>query len=580
MNKPTVIDFFCGAGGFSEGFRQQGFEIVAGYDNWKPAVETFSRNFGKGKGNQKNILDFEHNIELIESLPDANVILGSPPCVSFSSSNNSGKADKSMGIRLIKTFLKIVAVKKHRKESKLQAWFMENVVQSIDHIAKDYTFNELELTEWAKTNRIDPKIIAVSLTENHTTLNAASYGAPQQRIRAVAGEIFTKGGFVVPKADHAPKGSGRKLKEYISLGQIKKKLPAPNSKKREGTITDPLYQHVSIDFISLTDQFYDTGLYECEWRNSQYQKINHPYMGRMSFPENEGKPSRTITATKIGTSREAIIYKSEYRRTGSGEYRTPTVRESACLMSFPITYQFIGGESTKCKLVGNAVCPSVSRALARTLRAALGLPKIIRPLVNTKADLQNLPNLNNFKPKSFNTPPVKKKGARFRRHPFKDGNITVTLSNYDILKKQTKKSVSNVSRWITSVQYGNGNGFPCRKYQDGYYKELEGVIKTFDEGAHFLKVINNGFTEKIASKKLLQEIHEEQKGKDGFYTPTELIDAISFLIAKMDFNDPDFIQDDKKIFIKPVVPKKQVLALYAINKICSIVNSRDDESTT
>lgn len=43
MKKLTVIDFFCGAGGFSEGFRQQGFEIIQGYDNWKPAIDTFRR---------------------------------------------------------------------------------------------------------------------------------------------------------------------------------------------------------------------------------------------------------------------------------------------------------------------------------------------------------------------------------------------------------------------------------------------------------------------------------------------------------------------------------------------------------
>ena len=40
MNELTVIDFFCGAGGFSEGFRQQGYEDnVAGYDHWKPAID-------------------------------------------------------------------------------------------------------------------------------------------------------------------------------------------------------------------------------------------------------------------------------------------------------------------------------------------------------------------------------------------------------------------------------------------------------------------------------------------------------------------------------------------------------------
>ena len=63
-------------------------------------------------------------------------------------------------------------------------------------------------------------------------------------------------------------------------------------------------------------------------------------MGRMSFPENEEMPSRTVTATRIGSSREALIYASEYGRKGDGQYRTPTVREAACLMGFPITYQF------------------------------------------------------------------------------------------------------------------------------------------------------------------------------------------------------------------------------------------------
>ena len=33
-----VADFFCGGGGFSEGFRQAGFEIVFAVDKWGPAV--------------------------------------------------------------------------------------------------------------------------------------------------------------------------------------------------------------------------------------------------------------------------------------------------------------------------------------------------------------------------------------------------------------------------------------------------------------------------------------------------------------------------------------------------------------
>ena len=83
MSKPTVIDFFCGAGGFSEGFRQQGFEIIKGVDHWIPAVQTFNHNFGLND-EPRNILDYWESIDLINDLPDSDVIIGSPPCVSFS----------------------------------------------------------------------------------------------------------------------------------------------------------------------------------------------------------------------------------------------------------------------------------------------------------------------------------------------------------------------------------------------------------------------------------------------------------------------------------------------------------------
>ena len=39
-----VIDVFCGAGGFSEGFRQAGFEVIFGIDKWEYAVRTHQSN--------------------------------------------------------------------------------------------------------------------------------------------------------------------------------------------------------------------------------------------------------------------------------------------------------------------------------------------------------------------------------------------------------------------------------------------------------------------------------------------------------------------------------------------------------
>ena len=144
--KLTVIDFFCGAGGFSEGFRQLGFEILLGVDYWQPAIDTYNHNFNK-EFETKNILDYSQSIEEIDALPNSDIIIGSPPCVSFSNSNKSGKADKSLGVKLTETFLKIVAVKKHQPNSKLKAWFMENVVNSRRYLQPSYTFHDLGLTD-------------------------------------------------------------------------------------------------------------------------------------------------------------------------------------------------------------------------------------------------------------------------------------------------------------------------------------------------------------------------------------------------------------------------------------------------
>lgn len=566
--KFTVIDFFCGAGGFSEGFRQAGFKIVKGYDNWGPAIETHNHNFGL-TSKVKNILDFKDSIEEINLLPNTDIILGSPPCVSFSSSNKSGNADKSLGVELTETFLRIVAVKKHQPKSQLKAWFMENVVNSKRYLQPEYTFRDLNLTEWAKENRISPNKTAIVLYENTANINSADYGSFQARKRLITGEMISKGKFIVPKASHQKDINDEGLKPYNTIGKIKATFPSPLEKKSANLIKDVQYD-IELPLHNITDHFYDTGVYKAEWKFSKYFKINHPFMGRMSFPENENKPSRTITATKIANSRESIIYKSELNRKGDGEYRLPTVREAAIIMGFPITYQFLGSEGTKWRLVGNAVCCSVSRALAHTVLNQHGLtadkPLIIRKIPK----LHEVKNLNTFSLKSFNNPPIKKKGSRFRRHAIKDGNMTVTLSNYDIEKNSKFDGV-----WRTSIQYGTGKGFPVQNIQQNFYKTLEPIINNEFGGKVFIKTINNGFSKKIASKDLLQEMYENHKSIGNFKEPTELIEEITSIIKKVGVLDKDLKQTNNEIFkYKESVPTKQMFALYAINKISSTANQK------
>ncbi len=566
MSKLRVIDFFCGAGGFSEGFRQMGYEIVYGFDNWKPAVDTYNHNFSLNC-EVKNILDFKHSIDEIEKLPNTEIIIGSPPCVSFSSSNKSGNADKSLGVDLTETFLRIIAVKKHQPNSVLKAWFMENVVNSKRYLQTAYTFKDLGLSEWANKNRISPLKIAIDLYDNTTIINSADYGSYQARKRVISGEIIKKGKLIVPKTTHSDDGLDGKEK-YLTIGKMKKNFPHPFTEKSDKKITDPQYQ-LQIPKNQLSDHFYDTGIYRVEWKFSKYWKTNHPFMGKMSFPENENKPSRTITATKIANSRESIIYKSEIKRIGDGEYRLPTVREAAIIMGFPITYQFLGADNSKWRLVGNAVCCSVSRAFAKMVLEELRYTIPINLVLNSKPNIDGVTNLNTYKLKVFDKPPVKNQGSRFRRHAIKDGNLTVTLSNYDI-EKNTK---SAEGKWFTSIQYGTGKGFPIQKINDKFYKNIEELIKEYKGGNEFLKYINNGFSEKIGNAKELQKLYELQKSNSKYTEPTELVDTVQDLIEKLNIENIEVVQNKIKVFKhKNKVPVKQFFALYAINKISTIAN--------
>jgi DNA (cytosine-5)-methyltransferase 1 len=562
-----VIDFFCGAGGFSEGFRQMGYEIIYGFDNWRPAVSTFNHNFNLDC-QPTNILDFSNSIDEIEKLPETEIIIGSPPCVSFSSSNNSGKADKSLGVKLTETFLKIVAIKKHQPDSILEAWFMENVVNSKRYLQTSYTFKDLGLSDWAKSHRMSPSMIAIDLYENSIIVNSADYGAFQARKRVISGEIVKKKQLVFPPPTHR-KNQCNEYLPHNSIKEIKQKFPSPFEREDNRLISDIQYP-IRIEQHLISDHFYDTGVYKSEWKFSKYWKTNHPFMGKMSFPENEAKPSRTVTATKITDSRESLIYKSEIERSGDGEYRTPTVREAAVIMGFPITYQFIGTENSKWRLVGNAICCTVSRALAKEVLKVLKI-SIPRDLIISKeANLHEVLNLNTYQLKSFDNPPQKNKGSRFRRHAIKDGNLTVTLSNYDI----EKNDKSSTGKWYTSIQYGTGKGFSIQHIKNQYFEEIEEIVRQIAGGKEFISMINNRFSKKVASASKLQEMYEIQKSTFEHTEPTELVDEIRQILD--DIQAKDTIKQGKiRVFeYKDEVPVKQLLALYAINKISTIANKK------
>ena len=191
-------------------------------------------------------------------------------------------------------------------------------------------------------------------------------------------------------------------------------------------------------------------------------------------------------------------------------------------------------------------------------------------MLNYNPKTDGIINLNTYKLKTFDKPPVKNKGSRFRRHAIKDGNLTVTLSNYDI----EKNPKTSEGKWFTSIQYGTGKGFPIQKVNDKYYQNLEKIIIEYKGGKEFLKYINNGFSERIGNANELQELYELQKSNTKYTEPTELVDLVQELIGKLNIENIEVEQKEIKVFEhKDKVPVKQFFALYAINKISTTANN-------
>lgn len=544
-----VIDFFCGAGGFSEGFRQQGFEIVMGIDKWQPAVDTHNLNHHLNDS-AKDVLDFwsedSSDVNDIDTLPDTEFIIGSPSCISFSMSNKAGKADKTSGLRLIEAYLRVIAVKKHKKKSILKGWLMENVPQSKEFLKDEYRFVDLNLSKWAKANNRKPTDIAIKI--EGAILNAGDYGAPQERKRFIVGELVKTGKFILPEKTHDI---------HVKSSDIRPKMPKPNTNDFSKIWKDPNYPNLVLKTKEITDHFYDTGLYEIEWEKAQYLKTNHPFMGKMSFPENENRTCRTIIATRSGTTREPIIYRSEYNRTGNGEYRLPTIRELACLMGFPYAYQFVGSEGTKWRQVGNSVCPHMSAALAKTFRKKLGLEEIPTKEIdfsNLKDNFIKVNNLNTFKEKQFDNPKGRRKGARFRRHPLKMGNITVNLMNYHPEKKDVV-----AKDWHVGVFFGTHEGHKIRVLTK---RDLTTVEKVLKRNLPDFDTFKKELVKKPLSHKELQRIYEEDLLLKNENNPVKIVKRVAEKILAYEMHKQKITIDN--LFPKKEIPCAQLMAMYGL----------------
>ena len=338
MKKLRVLDLFCGAGGLSLGFRLAGFEIVGGVEWDKAAMETHKKNF-KTKfefcGDIRQISD--KRIE--ETIKNVDVIIGGPPCQGFSAANRYEKEEEDPRNKLFFEYLRFV------KKLKPKAFVIENVRQIL---TKDngYAKNRiLEITE------------KLGYVVKVDVLLASDYGVPQDRRRAIFVGIRKDYG-VAFDFDSMEK-SDRKYTVFDAIGDLcyPNENITNNFLRYAKDINEMIANHnpkypcekvqKRISYVPQGGNWQDVP--KELWDTQRNNRHSSAYK-RLSFDE----PSITIDTGHMNYFHPI-------------ENRTPTVRESARLQSFPDSFVFEGNQSEQLRQVGNAVPPLMARAIAKQI---------------------------------------------------------------------------------------------------------------------------------------------------------------------------------------------------------------------
>ncbi len=152
-----TVDLFSGCGGLSLGFQNAGFNVVAAFDYWHPAIQVYKDNF-QHPIFEKDLSQADVCSFISEFSPD--IIIGGPPCQDFSS---AGKRDENLGrADLSLAFAKIIANIRPK-------WF---VMENVARIQKSQILEEV--LETFRTS---------GYGLSSAVLNASYCGVPQARKR-------------------------------------------------------------------------------------------------------------------------------------------------------------------------------------------------------------------------------------------------------------------------------------------------------------------------------------------------------------------------------------------------------------
>jgi len=314
----TVIDLFCGAGGFARGFEIAGFEVVLGLDNLEPVARTFKRNFPKASVIVEDIktVRSEDLLKELGEVPD--VIIGGPPCEPFTRTNPRREPEpldrlyKDPIGRLVLHFIRIVG------DLRPRAFVMENVPGILEGELKEALKREFMRVGYGKIH--------------FNVLRAERYGTPSQRTRVFVSNFKLR---------------LKPLSKVITVIEAIGDLPDPRS------IHDiPNHEYVPLSRSKLRK------VSKLRWGDAlvRYRGSGDRIYGNF-IRLHPFKPAPTV----MGSSRFIHPF----------DDRLLTVREHARLMGFPDYHVFLGGRDLQYNQVGEAVPVPLAYHIAKYLAKRL-----------------------------------------------------------------------------------------------------------------------------------------------------------------------------------------------------------------
>ncbi|MDD4376430.1 MAG: DNA cytosine methyltransferase [Clostridia bacterium] len=358
----NCVELFAGSGGMGTGFAKCGFNIIAANDIWESCAKTYVANHPNTNYIVKDICEINGD-ELLRntnySKNDIDVIIGGPPCQGFSTLGKRFVDDPRN--KLFKEYVRIV------NEIKPKFFVMENVsgILSMENgnVLKNIisSFNE------------------IGYEVEYKLLNAAEYGVPQIRERAIFIGTKLKVKIDYPKKTHSLTNE-KGLKKAISLWDAISDLPQSDTEEVNYYEKDPQNEYQKLirnGCVKLTNHkpsshnekaikmmsYIPTG--KSAWDVEDMPEDLKPTSGYGNTYArlNPNDPGMTITRNFSCISSSRCIH--PYANRGL------TAREAARVQGYPDNYIFIGSKTDIHLQIGNSVPPILGEKIAQTIKEML-----------------------------------------------------------------------------------------------------------------------------------------------------------------------------------------------------------------